>query len=59
MPADPAGVSYAETAPVTCHACGHGFAFAVWLIYAMIRCIDRILAPGYNVDRVRTTEERP
>ncbi len=32
MPADPADVSYAETAPVTCPACGHGFEFDVWLI---------------------------
>jgi len=32
MPPDPAGVSYAQTTPVTCPACGHRFDFAVWLI---------------------------
>ena len=33
MPEEPAvGVSYAQTAPVTCPACGHAFTFDVWLI---------------------------
>ncbi len=32
MPEDPANIFYAQTTPVTCPACGHGFDFAVWLI---------------------------
>lgn len=31
MPEDPADASYAQTTPVTCPACGHGFTFDVWL----------------------------
>jgi len=47
MPEQPAvGVSYAQTAPVTCPACGHAFTFDIWLI------VDAAERPDL-LDRIR------
>ena len=43
MPENPApDISYAQTAPVTCPACGHGFDFDLWLIVDAARRPDLV-----------------
>ena len=42
MPENLADASYAQTASMTCPACGHGFEFDVWLIVDTARRPDLV-----------------